>query len=281
MCAAGSSATATPANVTAIKAPHPRLDEPPRQETRGGAGGRGGGQAAAQRQNTRGISSESRLPVPPYHDPHYKFQTDYSSLSHSGRQLYCNCCNDGNFQTKVAVKSTVHCCSMLRSAAGTAAAVVAGAAAALLWRHIRARAGATVVYYDDAGRSRSRFVFAGNKLPGRDYDNFRLPMTYIGPRPTDYDCPEFTKVMLEGRLECNLDRVPVLEVCGEGGFALGQSPAIARFIGRELGLMGRSDAEAAQVDAVVEHVRDIRHAFATFRGSNSWFGETDPDWWSP
>ena len=71
--------------------------------------------------------------------------------------------------------------------------------------------------------------------------------------------------------------MPVLEVCGAGGFALGQSPAIARFIGRELGLMGRSDAEAAQIDAVVEHVRDIRHAFATFRGSNSWFGETDPD----
>ena len=32
-----------------------------------------------------------------------------------------------------------------------------------------------------------------------------------------------------------------------------------------------------EIDAVVEHVRDIRHAFATFRGSNSWFGEVDAE----
>ena len=101
---------------------------------------------------------------------------------------------------------------MLRAAAGTAAAVVAGAAClSLLWRHIRAKSRRyRLIYYDGRGQIEIvRFVFAlGNKLPGRDYDNFRLPMTYIGPRPTDYDCPEFTKVMLEGRLQCNLDRVP-------------------------------------------------------------------------
>ena len=135
-----------------------------------------------------------------------------------------------------------------------------------------------LMYYDGRGQIEIvRFIFAlGQKLPDRDYDNVRLHIKYIGPRATDYDCPEADAVKSEGRLVCNLDRVPVLEECG-GGFALGQSPAIARYVGRELGLMGRNEAEAAQVDAVVEHVRDLRHAFATFRGDNSWFGEADPE----
>ena len=150
-------------------------------------------------------------------------------------------------------------------------------AGALMLPRLRAKSKRyRLIYYDGRGQIEIvRFIFAlGQKLPGRDYDNVRLPISYIGPRDTDYDCPEFNKVQAQGRLACNLDRVPVLEECG-GGFALGQSPSISRFIGRELGLMGRDEAEAAQIDAVVEHVRDIRHAFATFRGSNSWFGEVD------
>lgn len=112
----------------------------------------------------------------------------------------------------------------------------------------------------------------GEKLPGRDYENLRLPLMYIGPKAKDYDCPKFTEIQDEGRLVCNMQRVPVLEEVG-GPFSLGQSPSIARFVGQELGFMGRNNGEAAQIDALVEHVRDIRHAFATFRGSTDWFGD--------
>ena len=37
--------------------------------------------------------------------------------------------------------------------------------------------------------------------------------------------------------------------------------------------MGQTYEDSAQINAIVEHVRDIRHAFATFKGSNTWFGE--------
>ena len=162
----------------------------------------------------------------------------------------------------------------MRSPLALALALLPVAGALLLPRLLSKGKRYRLIYYDGRGQIEIvRLVFAlGQKLPGRDYDNVRLPISYIGPRDTDYDCPEFNKLQAQGRLACNLERVPVLEC---GGFALGQSPAISRFIGRELGLMGRDEAEAAQVDAVVEHVRDIRHAFATFRGSNSWFGEVD------
>ena len=162
----------------------------------------------------------------------------------------------------------------MRSPLALALALLPVAGALLLPRLLSKGKRYRLIYYDGRGQIEIvRLVFAlGQKLPGRDYDNVRLPISYIGPRDTDYDCPEFNKLQAQGRLACNLDRVPVLEC---GGFALGQSPAISRFIGRELGLMGRDEAEAAQIDAVVEHVRDIRHAFATFRGSNSWFGEVD------
>lgn len=184
---------------------------------------------------------------------------------------------------EAAQKSLQPLISMLgpRAAAITrSAAEFASACLTFLWTHLRYYLFRTkryrLIYYDGRGQVEIvRLIFAlGQMLPGRDYENVKLPITYIGPRQTDYDCPEFSKMQAEGRLVCNLDRVPVLEEVG-GDFAVGQSPAIARYVARELNLMGRSEAEAASVDAVVEHVRDIRHAFATFRGSNSWFGEID------
>jgi glutathione S-transferase len=131
-----------------------------------------------------------------------------------------------------------------------------------------------LVYYDGRGQVEIvRLVFAmAGELPGRDYENVRLPLHYVGPNPKDYDCPRFNEVQAEGRLVCNMQRLPVLEEVG-GSLSLGQSLSIIRYVGQQFGLMGRTYEDSAQINAIVEHVRDIRHAFATFKGSNDWFGD--------
>ena len=83
--------------------------------------------------------------------------------------------------------------SLLRAAAASVAAIA-------IWSLARTRLRARVrrryrlIYYDGRGQVEiARLIFAlGQKLPGRDYDNVRLPLTYLGPRTTDYDCPEFS-----------------------------------------------------------------------------------------
>lgn len=67
--------------------------------------------------------------------------------------------------------------------------------------------------------------------------------------------------------------------------------AAERLVARELGLMGASEVEAAQVDAYCEHIRDIREAYGKAKGNpfappteetkaalNKWFDEDMPSW---
>lgn len=88
-----------------------------------------------------------------------------------------------------------------------------------------------------------------------------------------------------GALDVSLGKVPLLEVDGK---QVGQSKAIERFLARELGLMGSSPVEAAQVDQLGETVRDIKDAYQKVRGiqnedekkkaMDKWFAEDLPNW---
>ncbi len=68
--------------------------------------------------------------------------------------------------------------------------------------------------------------------------------------------------------------VPLLYIDGVAAF--GQSKAIERYLARQFGLMGANDVEAAKVDMVGEHVRDIKDKYAKAKaadGADKWFAE--------
>lgn len=65
-----------------------------------------------------------------------------------------------------------------------------------------------------------------------------------------------------GALKANMDRAPVLIYKGA---EIGQSMAIARFVAQKLGFFGSDEVEAAKVDMIVEHVRDIRSKYQDAR----------------
>lgn len=47
-----------------------------------------------------------------------------------------------------------------------------------------------------------------------------------------------------------------------GTMQFGQSHAINRYVAKKHGWMGKNDEEAAVIDALYEHVRDIKDAFS-------------------
>ena len=74
--------------------------------------------------------------------------------------------------------------------------------------------------------------------------------------------PGFAAARDSGNLDQNLGRAPVVLVT-EGGkkLELGQSKAIERFLARRFGLLGEDEHEAAQIDAITEHIRDIKDKY--------------------
>ena len=72
-----------------------------------------------------------------------------------------------------------------------------------------------------------------------------------------FSTPEFTSDKESGALAPNLDRAPLLEIDGQ---PIGQSKAIERYVAAQGGLMGKSPIEAAIIDSVAEHVRDVKDA---------------------
>lgn len=103
----------------------------------------------------------------------------------------------------------------------------------------------------------SRLLFA---IAEEDYDDTRFDFT-LGTM----DSPSFTSAKEAGLLTMNLDRVPVL-ITPEGSL-IGQSKAIERFLARRFGLMGSNETEAAFIDCIAEHCRDVEDAQAKKRFS--------------
>eukprot|EP00588_Corethron_pennatum_P012563 CAMPEP_0194280208 /NCGR_PEP_ID=MMETSP0169-20130528/16309_1 /TAXON_ID=218684 /ORGANISM="Corethron pennatum, Strain L29A3" /LENGTH=238 /DNA_ID=CAMNT_0039024847 /DNA_START=62 /DNA_END=775 /DNA_ORIENTATION=- len=71
--------------------------------------------------------------------------------------------------------------------------------------------------------------------------------------------PDFAAAKESGELDANLGRAPLLLV---DGLPIGQSAAIERFLAKKFGLFGNSDVEAAQIDCISEHCRDVKDAAA-------------------
>lgn len=88
-------------------------------------------------------------------------------------------------------------------------------------------------------------------LADQDYTDTRYEMT-----PGTFEAPEFKKAKESGDLDMNMGRAPLLVV--DGKTTIGQSKAIERFLAKTFGLMGESDIEAAQIDCIAEHCRDIK-----------------------
>ena len=76
-----------------------------------------------------------------------------------------------------------------------------------------------------------------------------------------------------------MGRVPLLYI--DGKEVLGQSRTIERFLATRFGLMGSNDLEAAQVDMIGEHIRDIKDAYAKAKaaGNADKFLEEDLKTW--
>lgn len=71
--------------------------------------------------------------------------------------------------------------------------------------------------------------------------------------------PGFAAAKESGKLALNMDRAPVVLV--DGKHTIGSSKTIERYLARRLGLMGSNELEAAHIDAVTEHIRDIKDKY--------------------
>ena len=94
------------------------------------------------------------------------------------------------------------------------------------------------------------------KIAGVPFDDHRLSMAKKDGG--GWDAPEFAALKLSGDASANMDRVPILTV---DGVTIGQSKAIDRFVAKRCNMMGNNDIEAAQIDCITEHVRDIKDKY--------------------
>lgn len=121
-----------------------------------------------------------------------------------------------------------------------------------------------LLYADGRGAAevvRMAFALAGKSA---DLEDVRYPID-ISKYPTgglDAACPTFVEERAKGKHVANLNRLQILEVI-EGGVttSIGETPAIERFVGKRMGLMGSNDIEYALIDAICEHLRDIRQEY--------------------
>eukprot|EP00587_Corethron_hystrix_P007288 CAMPEP_0113309342 /NCGR_PEP_ID=MMETSP0010_2-20120614/7429_1 /TAXON_ID=216773 ORGANISM="Corethron hystrix, Strain 308" /NCGR_SAMPLE_ID=MMETSP0010_2 /ASSEMBLY_ACC=CAM_ASM_000155 /LENGTH=249 /DNA_ID=CAMNT_0000164585 /DNA_START=38 /DNA_END=787 /DNA_ORIENTATION=- /assembly_acc=CAM_ASM_000155 len=106
-------------------------------------------------------------------------------------------------------------------------------------------------YFDLRGAAETaRIILA---VAGADYKDTRYKI-----EPGTFNAPEFTAEKESELLNANLGRVPLLIVDGEG--LIGQSKSIERFLARKFDLMGNNEVEAAQIDCISEHCRDVKDA---------------------
>jgi len=90
-------------------------------------------------------------------------------------------------------------------------------------------------------------------IKGVEYVDERFPIDIA-----TFARPEFDAAKAEGVFAVNMDRAPILVV---GDTVIGQSKTIDRYVAKTVGMMGANDLEAAQVDMVGEHVRDIKDSY--------------------
>ena len=138
-------------------------------------------------------------------------------------------------------------------------------------------------YFDCRGLAETtRYLLA---IGGVEYDDDRFPFTFGTPGDfTTVKRPEFDSAQESGDFVAGMGKVPLLEV---DGVPVAQSKAIERYVARALDMLGVSELEMAQIDAVTEHVRDIKGAYQPLRkiedqqaketAMAAWFDQTLPD----
>jgi glutathione S-transferase len=93
-------------------------------------------------------------------------------------------------------------------------------------------------------------------LAGQKYEDCRYPID------TSFNKPEFDQI--KDSLVENMERVPILET--SDGFKLGQSTAIEKYLAKKFNFYGKTDEEAAKIDMICEHVRDIKQKYNDSKG---------------
>ena len=131
-------------------------------------------------------------------------------------------------------------------------------------------------YFDVRGLAEtSRFILA---IAEQEYEDFRYPLEVIDMSKHEMKKEEFDKQ--SGKLLKSLNKVPVLDV---DGVTIPQSKSIERFLARRFNMMGQTDVESAQIDAICESVRDFKDMYQKVRslpseerddGMNEWFTKT-------
>jgi glutathione S-transferase len=108
-------------------------------------------------------------------------------------------------------------------------------------------------YFDIRGVAEtSRILLA---IGGEDYDDARYQID-----PATFASAAFITSKESGDLKANLNRAPVLVT--PDGTTIGQSKAIERYLAKRFNMMGNSDEEAAVIDCIAEHCRDVKDAAA-------------------
>ena len=100
----------------------------------------------------------------------------------------------------------------------------------------------------------ARYIFA---VSGQSYEDDRYPIAI-----PSFAKPEFERDSAAGEFDVNMGRLPILTY---NGTKIGQSKTIERFLAKKFGLFGSNEIEEARIDAVTEHVRDIRQKFLDSR----------------
>ena len=126
--------------------------------------------------------------------------------------------------------------------------------------------GLTLKYFDARGAAETTRVLLA--IGGIAYTDHRYA---IGP---GFEAPEFKADKESGALARNLGRAPLL-LTDEG--VIGQSKAMERYVAGQAGLMGKTPFDAACIDMVAEHVRDVRDAQARKGFSRMARGKTDEE----
>jgi len=96
-----------------------------------------------------------------------------------------------------------------------------------------------------------RYLFAMAEV---EYEDFRYPLTMPGYQRTEYDQDK-----KDGKIPGPYKSLPLLMINGKD--CICQSKAIERFLAKRFGYMGASDIECAQIEAVVDQVRDVISKF--------------------
>lgn len=130
-------------------------------------------------------------------------------------------------------------------------------------------------YFDARGTAETiRLIFAIAEV---EYEDARYSFSTRSPGNFgSVVSPQFDEDQKNGKMKVGMNKVPILDAgpC----FSLPQSKAIERYLARKFRMMGDTDEEAAIVDAIAEHVRDIHEAFRRKCGPSSGDESKKKEW---